>query len=92
MYFGLSEEQKSLEESINKYLESNASLDTIKAVADGDQEKAEEIHQGLVGLGISGIRYSFCCSCSWSIRRRDSTFSVCRGIRHGTNCFEARRE
>ena len=55
MYFGLSEEQKSLEESINKYLESNASLDTIKAVADGDQEKAEEIHQGLVGLGISGL-------------------------------------
>ena len=34
MYFGLSEEQKSLEESISKYLEANASLEAIKAVAD----------------------------------------------------------
>ena len=55
MYFGLSEEQKSLEESITKYLEANASLETIKAVADGEKEKAIAIHQGLVDLGISGL-------------------------------------
>ena len=29
MYFGLSEEQQSLEDSIKKYLEDNASLDTM---------------------------------------------------------------
>ena len=55
MYFGLSEEQKSLEESILKYLETNAPLETIKAVADGEKEKAKAIHQGLVDLGISGL-------------------------------------
>ena len=55
MYFGLSEEQKSLEESISKYLEANASLEAIKAVADGEKEKAKAIHQGLVDLGISGL-------------------------------------
>ena len=55
MYFGLSEEQKSLEESISKYLETNAPLETIKAVADGEKEKAKAIHQGLVDLGISGL-------------------------------------
>ena len=55
MYFGLSEEQQSLENSIKRYLEDNASLDTIKAVAGGDKEKAEKIHQGLIDLGISSL-------------------------------------
>jgi alkylation response protein AidB-like acyl-CoA dehydrogenase len=55
MYFGLSEEQKSLEESIKKYLESNAPLAVIKAVADGEAKKAKSIHQGLIDLGISGL-------------------------------------
>ena len=55
MYFGLSEEQKSLEESITKYLESNAPLEVIKAIADGEAKKAKLIHQGLVNLGISGL-------------------------------------
>ena len=55
MYFGLSEEQQSLEDNIKKYLEDNASLDTIKEVADGDSAKAENIHKGLLELGISGL-------------------------------------
>jgi alkylation response protein AidB-like acyl-CoA dehydrogenase len=55
MYFGLSEEQKSLEASITKYLETNAPLETIKAVANGEIKKAKKIHQGLVDLGISGL-------------------------------------
>jgi alkylation response protein AidB-like acyl-CoA dehydrogenase len=55
MYFGLSEEQKSLEESIKKYLESNATLDTIKAIAGGEADKAKQIHKGLIDLGISGL-------------------------------------
>jgi hypothetical protein len=40
MYFGLSEEQKSLEENINRFLADNAPLDTIKAVANGEESKA----------------------------------------------------
>ena len=55
MYFGLSEEQQSLENSIKRYLEDNASLDTIKAVAGGDKETAEKVHQGLIDLGISSL-------------------------------------
>ena len=55
MYFGLSEEQKSLEENINRFLVDNASLDVIKAVANGDNEKADEIHRGIIDLGLSGL-------------------------------------
>ena len=55
MYFGLSEEQQSLENSIKRYLEDNAALDTIKEVTGGDKDKAEKIHRGLVDLGISGL-------------------------------------
>ena len=55
MYFGLSEEQKSLEENINRFLVDNASLDVIKAVANGDIEKANEIHRGIIDLGLSGL-------------------------------------
>ena len=55
MYFGLSEEQKSLEENIQRFLSDNASLDTIKAVANGDQDKAKEVHKGIIDLGLSGL-------------------------------------
>ena len=55
MYFGLSEEQKSLEENIQRFLSDNASLDTIKAVANGDEDKANEVHKGIIDLGLSGL-------------------------------------
>ena len=55
MYFGLSEEQKSLEENINRFLEDNASLDVIKAVANGELDKAKEVHKGIIDLGLSGL-------------------------------------
>jgi alkylation response protein AidB-like acyl-CoA dehydrogenase len=55
MYFGLSEEQKSLEENINRFLADNASLDTIKAVANGEEDKAQSVHQGILDLGLSGL-------------------------------------
>ncbi len=55
MYFGLSEEQKSLEENINRFLEDKASLDVIKAVANGESEKAQLVHQGIIDLGLSGL-------------------------------------
>ena len=55
MYFGLSEEQKSLEENINRFLTDNAPLDTIKAVANGEESKAKSVHQGILDLGLSGL-------------------------------------
>ena len=55
MYFGLSEEQQSLEDNIKKYLEDNASLNTIKEIASGDTAKSADIHKGLLELGISGL-------------------------------------
>ena len=55
MYFGLSEEQQSLEDNIKKYLKDHASLDTIKEVAGGDSAKAENIQKGLLELGISSL-------------------------------------
>ena len=55
MYFGLSEEQKSLEENINRFLADNASLDTIIAVANGEEDKAQSVHQGILDLGLSGL-------------------------------------
>ena len=55
MYFGLSEEQKSLEENIHRFLEDNASLDVIKAVANGESDKAHQVHQGIIDLGLSGL-------------------------------------
>ena len=55
MYFGLSEEQQSLEDNIKKYLEDNAPLDTIKEVAKGDLDKAQNIHKRLIEMGISGL-------------------------------------
>ena len=55
MYFGLSEEQKSLEENINRFLADNASLDIIKAVANGEEDKAQSVHQGILDLGLSGL-------------------------------------
>ncbi len=55
MYIGLSEEQKSLEENINRFLEDNASLDVIKAVANGESDKAQQVHQGIIDLGLSGL-------------------------------------
>ena len=55
MYFGLSEEQKSLEENINRFLADNVPLDTIKAVANGEESKADAVHQGILDLGLSGL-------------------------------------
>ena len=55
MYFGLSEEQVSLQETIKKYLEDQAPLEVIKEIAAGDELKTIEIHNGLLDLGISSL-------------------------------------
>ena len=42
-------------ENIHRFLEDNASLDVIKAVANGESEKAQQVHQAPIELASSGI-------------------------------------
>lgn len=55
MEFGLSEIQSSLQDSINRYLEENASLEKIREFADSDASFDQDIWSGLVELGVPGI-------------------------------------
>ena len=65
MYFGLSEDQIFFQENISKFLEDQASLDIIRSITEGDSlELQEEIHSGLVNLGLGSllIPEDGCCS------------------------------
>lgn len=53
MQFGLSEEQVLLQDNINRFLNDHASLDAIRAYADGGEDTA--IWQGLTDLGIPAL-------------------------------------
>ena len=56
MYFGLSEEQQSFQESIGKFLEDEATIDNIKLYNKGDLPNFPKIiHQGLLELGINSL-------------------------------------
>ena len=55
MYFGLSEDQMFFQDSIKKYLEEQAAIEIVKKISQGDNNLQQEIHNGLVNLGISGI-------------------------------------
>ena len=55
MYFGLSEDQMFFQDSIKKYLEEQASIEIVKKISQGDNNLQQEVHNGLVNLGISGI-------------------------------------
>lgn len=56
MYFGLSEDQQSFQESIGKFLEDEATIDNIKLYNKGDLPNfPETIHRGLLELGINGL-------------------------------------
>ena len=54
MEFGLSEEQTLLQDSINRYLTDQVSLNEVRKVAGGEISDAS-IWQGLAELGIPGI-------------------------------------
>ena len=54
MEFGLSEEQTLLQDSINRYLTDQVSLNEVRKVAGGEISDAR-IWQGLAELGIPGI-------------------------------------
>ena len=56
MYFGLSEEQSFFKDNIKKYLDDNATLDSIRHITNGDEKNlSREIHNGLLNLGINSL-------------------------------------
>lgn len=58
MDFGLSEEQRSLQDSLRRYLQENAGLDRLReTVADGPAHDAQ-LWQGLVAMGLTGLLVS----------------------------------
>ncbi len=55
MRFGLSEEQQLLRDSVRRYLADQAQLDRVRLVADGDEQEASSILDGLLNLGLAGL-------------------------------------
>ena len=56
MYFGLSEEQNQFQDYVKKFLSDNVSVDEIRKIANGDDQKLhEDIKSGLMNLGLSSL-------------------------------------
>ena len=56
MYFGLSEDQIFFQDNVKKFLEDQLTLDTVKKITEGEDDLAkEELHKGLINLGINNI-------------------------------------
>ena len=56
MYFGLSEEQQFFQESINKFLEDNVTVDALKAYRTGENKDLNKtVYNGLNELGLSSL-------------------------------------
>jgi len=55
MEFGLSDEQKMLQQSIGGYLQENGGLKRVRPFADEDQDRAEDLWTGFAELGIPGL-------------------------------------
>ena len=47
MYFGLSEDQLMLQDSVGRYLEGASELEEVRKFVDGDDALAETLHTGL---------------------------------------------
>ena len=52
MYFGLSENQLMLQDSVRRYLEDNADLEQLRNYVEGDVALAQKLHGGLLDLGV----------------------------------------
>ena len=52
MYFGLSEDQLMLQDSVGRYLEGASELEEVRKFVDGDGALAETLHKGLDELGV----------------------------------------
>ncbi|MGO1501316.1 MAG: acyl-CoA dehydrogenase family protein [Marinobacter sp.] len=55
MEFGLSQEQHLLQDTVNRYLESAASLQRVRQAVEGDSFIVEQLAAGLHELGVSGL-------------------------------------
>ena len=56
MYFGLSEEQESIQDFVKKFLDDNATIDEIRKIANGEGEEIEKsIFDGILNLGINSL-------------------------------------
>jgi len=55
MEFGLSEEQTLLQDSVNRFLQDQVPLDTVRKIAAGDDDDDSGVWQGLTELGIPGL-------------------------------------
>ena len=56
MYFGLSEEQESIQDFVKKFLDDNATVDEIRKIANGEGEEIENnIFEGILNLGINTL-------------------------------------
>lgn len=52
MYFGLSQDQIMLQDSVGKFLENQSPLEAVRRFVDGEAQVAEAIEAGLVELGL----------------------------------------
>jgi alkylation response protein AidB-like acyl-CoA dehydrogenase len=52
MYFGLSEDQIMLQDSVGRYLEGASELEAVRKFAEGDATLADTLHSGLEELGV----------------------------------------
>ena len=55
MEFGISQEQKLLQDSIGRYLADHCAMERLHQFTDSDDDRAEEIWSGLCELGLSGL-------------------------------------
>ena len=55
MEFGLTEEQIMLQESVDRFLQDNSSLDRVRELAEGGAKHDDAIWKGLANLGITGL-------------------------------------
>ena len=55
MEFGLSEDQRLMQESVNRTLEKVSPLERVRKAADGGEDYARDIWQALVELGVPGM-------------------------------------
>jgi alkylation response protein AidB-like acyl-CoA dehydrogenase len=52
MYFGLSEDQIMLQDSVRRFLETQSDLEHVRVYAEGDDALAGQLQQGLMELGV----------------------------------------
>ncbi|WP_417517386.1 acyl-CoA dehydrogenase family protein [Minwuia sp.] len=55
MEFGLSEDQRLLQDQVGKFLEGASALDDVRQVADGDAGATEALNSAWVEMGLAGI-------------------------------------